>query len=104
MGYDIKTYEARDGWRWRMVASNSRIVAESGESYATLRNVERAVAKLEENIGLARVDREQFIVIRREHWDSAKNRLQTLFHSGDSTPENLKRIDEFIDLVETSAV
>ena len=29
----IHLYKARDGWRWRAVARNGRIVAESGEAY-----------------------------------------------------------------------
>lgn len=28
-------YEAKDGWRWRMVSSNGKIVAESGEAYTS---------------------------------------------------------------------
>ena len=29
----IRLYKAKDGWRWRAVAGNGRIVAESGEAY-----------------------------------------------------------------------
>lgn len=29
----IGFYKAKDGWRWRLTASNGRIIAESGEAY-----------------------------------------------------------------------
>lgn len=32
--YKIVTWFALDGWRWRMVAPNGRIIAESGEAYS----------------------------------------------------------------------
>src|SRR5690606_15930006 len=35
-------YRARDGWRWRLVAGNGKIVADSGEAYASTRNARRA--------------------------------------------------------------
>lgn len=30
-------------WRWRLLAANGRVVADSGESYTRLRDAERAV-------------------------------------------------------------
>jgi len=39
-------YHARDGWRWRLVAKNGRIVAESGEAYEMLSNAKRAAGRL----------------------------------------------------------
>jgi uncharacterized protein YegP (UPF0339 family) len=39
-------YHARDGWRWRLVAKNNRIVAESGEAYEALSNAKRAAGRL----------------------------------------------------------
>lgn len=32
--YTCVVYHAEDGWRWRLVARNGRIVAESGEAYS----------------------------------------------------------------------
>lgn len=29
----VSLYRARDGWRWRLVAPNGRILADSGEAY-----------------------------------------------------------------------
>lgn len=29
----VEIYRARDGWRWRRVAPNGRIIGESGEAY-----------------------------------------------------------------------
>jgi uncharacterized protein YegP (UPF0339 family) len=29
----VKAYRAADGWRWRALALNGRIVSESGEAY-----------------------------------------------------------------------
>lgn len=38
-------YQDKAGqWRWRLLAANNRIVADSGESYTRMRDCERAVA------------------------------------------------------------
>lgn len=34
-GYEVHIYKAADGWRWRMKSGNGKIVADSGEAYAT---------------------------------------------------------------------
>ena len=34
-------------WRWRLVATNGRIVADSAEGYATKSNLRRAVTRLQ---------------------------------------------------------
>lgn len=39
-------YRARDGWRWRLVARNNRIVADSGEAYTRARDAQRALDRL----------------------------------------------------------
>ena len=39
----FQTYQAKDGWRWRLRAGNGLIVAESGEAYASHRNCLRAI-------------------------------------------------------------
>lgn len=36
----------RHPWRWRLVARNGRIMADSAEGYATKRNLTRAVTRL----------------------------------------------------------
>lgn len=36
-------YRAKDGWRWRLVSRNNRIIAESGEAYTRRRDVYRAL-------------------------------------------------------------
>lgn len=35
-------YKAKDGYRWRLVAANGRIIAESGEAYSTWWNAKKA--------------------------------------------------------------
>jgi len=43
----IYIYKDESGfWRWRMKASNGKIVADSGEGYATRSNARRAVKRL----------------------------------------------------------
>jgi uncharacterized protein YegP (UPF0339 family) len=46
--FDI--YEAKDGWRWRIIATNGKIIAESGEAYSTKSNAKRAAHRLHENV------------------------------------------------------
>lgn len=44
---EIQKYPAKDGWRWRLVARNGRIVAEGGEAYTRLRDLGRAIAMVQ---------------------------------------------------------
>lgn len=53
-------YRDRAGeWRWRLVDANNRIVADSGEGYASRRNVRRAIENVRGECGAARVDDRQ---------------------------------------------
>lgn len=42
-GFDV--YKAKDGWRWRLIAANNRVVA-TGESHLRKRDAERAMLRL----------------------------------------------------------
>lgn len=44
---EIQKYQAKDGWRWRLVAANGRTVAEGGEAYTRLRDLGRAIAMVQ---------------------------------------------------------
>jgi len=48
-------YQARDGWRWRLVAANGRIIAESGEAYTRKHDVERALTTAQ-NLAIEAID------------------------------------------------
>ena len=37
----VHFWKARDGWRWRFIARNGRIIAEGGEAYTSKWNAER---------------------------------------------------------------
>lgn len=39
----FEAYRAKDGWRWRLLARNNRIIADSGEAYTRKRDVLRAI-------------------------------------------------------------
>jgi uncharacterized protein YegP (UPF0339 family) len=45
----FEVYESKDGWRWRLVAANGRILA-SGESHTRKADAERAVATVTKTI------------------------------------------------------
>lgn len=49
-------YKARDGWRWRLVAANNRIIA-TGEAHTRERDAWRAVETVQESAALARMER-----------------------------------------------
>lgn len=36
--------DSRGEWRWRLIARNGRIIADSGEGYSKLGNLQRAMA------------------------------------------------------------
>lgn len=38
------------GWRWRLLAANNRIIADSGESYTRKEDAERAVGTVIETV------------------------------------------------------
>ena len=37
----LRVYRAKDGWRWKLVARNGRIVAASSEAFVDKRGAER---------------------------------------------------------------
>ena len=43
-------YRSKDGWRWRLIAANGRIIAESGEAYTRERDAHRAVQMVQDTI------------------------------------------------------
>ena len=53
----FRIYRARDGWRWRAVRTNGRVVADGGEAYTRKAGARRAVWRF-----IAAVDRENIRV------------------------------------------
>jgi len=49
----VEIYKADDGWRWRFMAANGKILAASGESYSTKSNCKRSIDKLLSAIWMA---------------------------------------------------
>lgn len=62
----FEIYQARDGWRWRLWSTNSRIVADSGEAYATEYNAVRAAKRTKEIAPTAVVLRSDGTVLSEE--------------------------------------
>ena len=52
----VQIYKAKDGFRWRMVATNGNIVAESGEAYTRPYDCKKAVGNLALRIVLEGID------------------------------------------------
>ena len=52
----FSVYQATDGWRWRLVAANGRVLAQ-GEAHTRERDAWRAVETVREAAALAREDR-----------------------------------------------
>jgi uncharacterized protein YegP (UPF0339 family) len=42
----FELYKAADGWRWRLVAANGRIIADSGEAYTRRYDAARAITRV----------------------------------------------------------
>lgn len=45
----FKVYEAKDGWRWRLLSGNNKIIADSGEAYSTASNARKAVRRIKQD-------------------------------------------------------
>lgn len=45
MSDKIIVYQAKDGWRWRRIAPNNRVVSDSGEAYTRKADAEEAAAR-----------------------------------------------------------
>lgn len=46
----FQIYQAKDGYRWRAVAQNKKIVAESGEAYRTKAGARLALSRFLSNV------------------------------------------------------
>ena len=44
--YLLEAFEGQDGWRWRAVAENGRIVATGAEAYASASNCRQAIERM----------------------------------------------------------
>jgi uncharacterized protein YegP (UPF0339 family) len=52
----FEVYKDKGGeWRWRMIASNGRIVADSGEGYSSKSGARRAIENVQSDAGAANV-------------------------------------------------
>ena len=55
--WNFHTYKDRAGeWRWQLVASNGKIVADSGESYSSLSAVREAAERVRKSAPSATID------------------------------------------------
>lgn len=50
-------YQAADGWRWRLLSDNHKVMADSGEAYASKGNAKRALKRLARAAALVEEDR-----------------------------------------------
>lgn len=73
--FEFLPYEAADGWRWRMVAENGKIMSGSSEAYTTRQHVEDAIGTLEAHLFSKMIKAGTFKVIRAEHWQEIKKRM-----------------------------
>lgn len=56
MDYYFSLYQDVSGhWRWRLVARNGKIIANSGEAFYSRENAERSVELVKHAVGLAPV-------------------------------------------------
>ena len=49
-------YRAADGWRWRLVAENGRIIADSAEAYLERRDAEHGIQLIRDGAPTALVE------------------------------------------------
>lgn len=49
----FELYPSKDGFRWRLVAKNGKIVADSDEAYVSMGNARRAAKAVRKDMGSA---------------------------------------------------
>ena len=55
--WNFHTYQDTAGeWRWQLVSTNGRIVADSGEGYSSLTAVRDGAQRVKDNAGKATID------------------------------------------------
>jgi uncharacterized protein len=55
--WNFHTYKDTAGeWRWQLISTNGRIVADSGEGYSSLQAVRDAAQRVKNNAGSATID------------------------------------------------
>jgi len=47
----FEVYKSKDSWRWRLLAKNGRIMADSGEAYQRPYNARRAIHQFLAKLG-----------------------------------------------------
>jgi hypothetical protein len=53
----FEVYQDKAGeWRWRLVASNGNIIADSGEGYSSKQGVKRGIESVKKNAPEAEID------------------------------------------------
>jgi uncharacterized protein YegP (UPF0339 family) len=56
-GWNFHTYKDHIGeWRWRLISSNGRTVADSGEGYSSLSACRDAAERVKDHAGGATID------------------------------------------------
>lgn len=59
----FQIYPAKDGFRWKLLADNNKIIADSGEAYVSQGNAHRAVKTVRKAIGNADIE----VVKEKDH-------------------------------------
>lgn len=53
----FELYQDRaDEWRWRLVAENGNVIADSGEGYASKQGAERGIESVKRTVGKAGIE------------------------------------------------
>jgi hypothetical protein len=97
MGIKFATVPKADGqWCWAIRESDEEVVhAYSAHSYITKSSAQRGADNTETELRRLFLDKDEFFILRREHWEEMKQRLLDL------TPS---QIQGWIDKAEDAAV
>jgi hypothetical protein len=97
MGIKFTTVPKADGqWCWAIRESDEEVVhAYSAHSYITKAAAQRGADNIETELGRLFLNKDEFFIVRREHWEKMKQRLLDL------TPSE---IQGWITMAEDAAV
>lgn len=81
---EIDKSEQDGQFYWRIKDNNHKIIGVGGEGFTTKQHASVSLDNLVHEIVQDGLGSDQFVIFRKEHWDTATHRLQMMMLAGES--------------------